>query len=217
MRFGIFWDLRTWDLEFFRVSLTSMKKILLTASLLLTACANTEGVSDKSGSYPKGNANSSIVVEEFGDLQCPACRGAHTQIIKPLLETQGQNIRLVFRHFPLRQIHPFAQEAAEGAECAADQKKFWEYIDDNYAFQEKLSRDDILARAEKIGVEDMDLFTRCIKSRIKRDIIQADYDEGRKRGVSGTPTFFVMGERVPRNTIEEITKMIEEKVESQRL
>lgn len=150
-------------------------------------------------------------------MQCPACKGAHSTIVAPLLKLQGRNIRYEFRHFPLRQIHAYAQEAAEASECAADQGKFWEFVDDNYENQEKLKRTDLIARAEKVGVADMDLFERCIKSRIKRDAVQADYDDGRKRGVSGTPTFFVQGKKVPRNTIDEITKAIQEAMSAQKL
>jgi protein-disulfide isomerase len=198
-----------------------MKKLtlitLVVPLLLLAACVNKDGLSAESSKPPTGNVNSSIVLEEFSDLQCPACRGAHTQIFKPLMAQHGRNIKYVFKHFPLRQIHAFAQEAAEASECAADQGKFWEFEDDTYENQEKISRDDLIERAEKVGVADMDLFRRCVKSRVKRDAVQADYDEGRKRGVAGTPTFFLDGERVPRNTLETISGLIDEKVKSHRL
>ena len=194
-----------------------MKRFAPVLALLLIACVSKDGLSAESSKYPAGNASSSIVVQEFADFQCPACRGAHNKIVLPLLEKHGRNIRFEFRHMPLRQIHPYAQEAAEASECAADQKKFWEFVDDTFENQERLKRDDLIARAEKIGVADMDLFERCVKSRIKRDAVQNDYDKGRKMGVSGTPTYFVNGKKVARNTIEEVTKMIEEKIRSQRL
>ena len=183
----------------------------------LTACVSKEGLSAESSKPPAGNAASSLIVEEFADLQCPSCKAAHTTIVKPLLEKYGQSIRYEFRHFPIRTIHAFAQEAAEAAECAADQGKFWEFVDDNYANQEKLSRKDLLARAETVGVADADLFERCIKSRIKRDTVQAEYEDGIARGVSGTPTFFVAGERAPTNTLEALSALIEAKMEQQKL
>ena len=195
-----------------------MKKVLFTLSILaLAGCISKEGLSAESTKPPTGNANSSILVEEFADLQCPACRGAHTQIVQPLLTKYGQNIRYEFRHFPLSQIHAFAQEAAEASECAADQGKFWEFVNDTYENQELLSRDDIITRAEKIGVNDMDLFRRCVQSRIKRDAVLNEYKDGHGRGVRGTPTFFVSGERVARNTIEGISEIIDAKVSGQKL
>ena len=194
-----------------------MRKLTHAFVLLLIACTSKEGLSAESNKYPIGNASSSIVVEEFADFQCPACRGAHEQISLPLLEKYGKNIRYEFHHMPLRQIHPFAQEAAEASECAADQEKFWEFVNDTFKNQELLKREDLIARGEKIGVTDVDLFERCIKSRIKRDAVQEDYDDGRGRGVSGTPTYFINEEKVARNTLEEITRIIEEKVRSQRL
>ena len=194
--------------------------LILSSSLLLAACTSTEGLSTSSSKPPRGNPNASLMVEEFADLQYPSCRGAQDLVVKPLLEKYGNGIRYEFRHFPIRTIHAFAQEAAEAAECAADQGKFWEFVDDTYASaenQQMLSRKDLIARAEKVGVTDAGLFRRCVKSRIKRDLIQTDYEEGIKRGVNGTPTFFVNGERVPSNTIEAIGALIEAKQKQQKL
>ncbi len=194
-----------------------MKKSLLAAVLILSACISKEGLSPESTKPPTGNVNSSIIVKEYADLQCPACRGAHSQIVQPLLDKYGRNVRYEFHHFPLTQIHAYAQEAAEAAECAADQGKFWEFVNDTYENQELLSRDDLIARAEKLGVTDMDLFRRCVQTRIKRDTVQAEYKEGYDLGVRGTPTFFVSGERVERNTLEGISAMIDAKVSGQKL
>ena len=192
-------------------------KLLLLITLLLISCTSQEGLSPESSKTPGGNPNSSIVIEEFSDLQCPACSGAHERIVEPLLEKHGHNIRFDFYHFPLRTIHAFAQEAAEASECAADQDTFWEFIDDSYKNQDKLSRDDLIARAESIGVSDMELFKRCVRSRIKQDAVQEDFESGIERRVNATPTFFLNGERVPRNTFEAISELIEEKLAEQRL
>ncbi|MEK7136664.1 MAG: thioredoxin domain-containing protein [Patescibacteria group bacterium] len=196
-----------------------MKKpsLFLATFLFLAACVSKEGLSAESSKTPTGNPNSSIVVIEYGDLQCPACKGAETTIVKPLLEKYGNVIRYEFRHFPLRQIHAFAQEAAEAAECAADQGKFWEFVRNTYENQEKLSRKDLLARAETVGVADTGLFARCMKSRIKRDAVQKEYEEGLERGVNSTPTFFVNDTKVERNTIDAISAAIEERVGAQKL
>jgi len=194
-----------------------MKKLLTLSLFFLAACVSREGLTPESNKPPTGNPASSLIVEEFADLQCPACKGAHTTLVKPLLEKYGGVIRYEFRHFPIRSIHAFAQEAAEAAECAADQGKFWEFVDDTYENQEKLSRADLIARAEKVGVADSDLFERCIKSRIKRDTVQEEYEEGIERGVSGTPTFFVTGEKAPTNTLDALSALIEAKMSEQRL
>lgn len=198
-----------------------MKRHILTLSALfagfalLSACGvDTSGISPSSsrGPHPKTNISATVRVEEFGDLQCPACQGAQSKIVKPLIEKYGSQIRFEFKHFPIRSIHAFAQEAAEAAECAADQGKFWEFIEDTYESkenQQKLSRKDLIARAEKVGVVDIELFQRCAKSRIKRDAVQADYKEGLKRGVAGTPTFFVGSEKVQSNTLEALGAAIE--------
>lgn len=186
-------------------------------ALTLTACVSKEGLSAESHKTPTGNPESSLLVEEFADLQCPACKGAQPAIVKPLLEKYGSAIRYEFRHFPLRQVHAFAEEAAEASECAADQGKFWEFVNDTYENQSKISRKDLFARGEKVGIKDRDLFERCIKSRIKRDAVQLDFVEGTKRGVNGTPTFFIAGEKAPSNTIEVIGKMIEERTGKQKL
>jgi len=195
-----------------------MRKTLLAFSfLLLVSCVSKEGLSAESSKPPAGNPQSSLLVEEFADLQCPSCKGAHTTLFKPLIEKYGSAIRYEFRHLPLRQIHAYAQEAAEAAECAADQGKFWEFVDDTYENQSRLGRKDLLARAEKVGVADGKLFERCVKSRIKRDAVQREYQEGVKRGVSGTPTFFIAGEKVGSNTLEALSAMIEEQTGKQKL
>lgn len=184
---------------------------LLASLFLLSACANTEGVSPVSTKMPKGNAAATVQVEEFSDLQCPACRRAHEVVVQPLLEEYGPSIALHFRHFPLQSIHRNARISAEAAECAADQGKFWEFVDDTYLHQEKIAEEDHLERAEKLGF-DTELFQRCLNSHLKWEIVKAEQKDGRKRGINGTPTFFVNGERVT-STLEELQTAIEKALE----
>lgn len=165
---------------------------LLTFSLLLTACTKGDVTSSKP---PKGNVNSSVVVTEYADLQCPACKAAHTRITGPLLDKYGKDIRFEFKHFPLRSIHRFAMDAAEMSECAADQGKFWEFVDIAYEKQEELSFDSLVEWAKELGL-DATAAERCWKSHSKRDAVLADYKGGRELDVGGTPSFFVNGERV---------------------
>lgn len=166
--------------------------------VLLAACTQTipDDISTELSSSPKGNANSPILVQEFADLQCPACRSAHTSVKEPLLAQYGSQIQFEFVHFPLRQIHRYALPAAMAAECAADQGRFWEYIDHVFENQDTLTGNMLDEYAVAVGVPDMDLFNRCVESEAKREGVLANYEQGRKAEVTGTPTFFVNGVKV---------------------
>jgi protein-disulfide isomerase len=180
-----------------------MKHTLLAiaATLTLAACVDTTGLSAETSrtSHPSTNANAVVTLEEYGDLQCPACRAAYSQLIEPLIAKYGNQIRFDFKHFPLTSIHRYAMEAAEASECAADQGKFWEMVDLIYTEQEKLSSAQLDVWGEQLQL-DMALYDRCRASHIKRDLITDEYDAGKAMGVSGTPTFFVNGERVESTT-----------------
>lgn len=189
-------------------------RILLTSALLgavfLSACSvDTTGISESSsrGPNPKTNPNAIVTVEEFADLQCPACRGAQP-LVQQILGKYGQQIRFDFKHFPLRSIHQYTFVAAEAAECAADQGKFWEFEELAYEKQPDLNTKTPTEWAKSLGL-DMDLFDRCTRSHIKKKAIMADYDEGQKRGVQGTPTFFVNGKKVE-STIDALSTAIDE-------
>jgi len=166
---------------------------LTLAVLLLSACGDSE--SDISSRTPKGNPNAAVVITEYADLQCPACSAAHSQITAPLLKKYGNNIALHHMHFPLRSIHRYALEAAEASECAADQGKFWEYVDIAFENQKSLSLDVLNDWAEELGL-DTAVFGKCMKSHAKRDTVLADYKKGREAGVAGTPSFYVNGTKV---------------------
>lgn len=166
------------------------------ALTLLTGCTDTTGLSAKSskGPHPDSTTNSPVVITEFADFQCPACRAAHSRIVQPLIDQLGDKIHYEFKHFPLRAIHPYALTAAQAAECAADQGKFWEYVDHNFANQQQLNNTVHEKWAKEIGL-DVNLFKRCLKSGIKKDAVLADFKEGEVLGVAGTPTFFVNGKK----------------------
>lgn len=167
----------------------------LTLSLALVACVDTTGLSAESSRPAKGNPAALVVVQEFADLQCPACKGAHEQVNGALLEQYGDRIRFEFKHFPLRGIHPYAMESAMASECAADQGKFWEFVDMNYTNQSQLKSTTIREWGNALGL-DADLFDRCIRSGIKEDTVLADFAEGEKLGVNGTPSYYVNGQKV---------------------
>lgn len=181
---------------------------LATLLVSLAACGvDTTGLSPDSSRMAKGSDTALVTVTEYGDFQCPACKGAHTLINKPLVEQYGSRIRFAFKHFPLRAIHPYALEAAEAAECAADQGKFWEFVDLAYEEQENLSSSKLRDWANILGLDEA-LFDRCVRSNIKEDTILADYKEGEASGTEGTPTYFVNGTKVP-SSVDAISAAID--------
>jgi protein-disulfide isomerase len=171
------------------------RTIFIASTLLLVSCSTSGDAKSSRAPHPDTNPDATVVVMEYADLECPACRAAHAQIVVPIIQKYKAEIRYEFKHFPLRSIHRFALDAAESAECAADQGKFWEYIDLAYEKQEDLSYDALLVWAEELEL-DVSSFEKCWKSRRKKNLVLADYNEGRKKEVQGTPTFYVNDTRV---------------------
>lgn len=193
--------------------LNHMKKllapVLVSSALLFTACGvDTTGLSAESSRTMMGSETALVTLTEFGDLQCPACKAAHDILTKPLMTKYDGKIRFEFKHFPLRNIHVYALEAAEAAECAADQGKFWQFFDLTYANQDRLSGVALREWAAELNL-DAALFDRCVKSNIKEKTILADFAEGSKLGVNSTPSYFVNGVRVPNNTLETLSAAID--------
>lgn len=187
-----------------------MRTLLLSvAALTLVACVDTTGLSATihTDVHPDTAQNALVTVTEYADLQCPACRSAHTSVTKPLIAKYGTKIGYDFRHFPLASIHRYAMESAEAAECAADQGKFWEFVDASFENQPEMTSDALRAWGAELGL-DAELFDRCIDSHIKRKAIQASYDEGRAKGVQGTPTYFVNGQQTPA-TVDDLSRAID--------
>lgn len=179
-------------------------------SLFLVACTSidTTGITSDSTKVPKGNPSASIVVTEFADIQCPACKGAHALITLPLLQKYGSKIRFDYKHFPLRSIHPYALKAAQATECAADQGKFWEYLAHSYEHQEELSKSPYEDWAKALSL-DTGLFHRCLESGIKEKAVLADVEQGTSLKVNSTPSFFVNGVRIVTNNLAEFDAAIE--------
>ncbi len=146
----------------------------------------------------KGGSSAAIVVEEFSDFQCPACKSSQP-VVKEVVDTFGDRIKLTYRHFPLVSIHTQAFRAALAAECANDQGKFWEYHDKLFENQPNFSRDELVSYANDLGitVEGESGFAACLDSRAHTEEVRADMREGDQRGLNGTPTFYVNGEPVP--------------------
>ncbi|WP_211247692.1 DsbA family protein [Cryptosporangium arvum] len=134
-----------------------------------------------------GNPEAPITVVEYGDLECPYC-GAAAPVLHELIDESDGRVRLVFRHFPLFQVHPFALTAALAAEAAGD--KFWDLAWVLFKHQAKLADPDLEVWAAKVGVADPASVTGPAAQAFQ-PAIQADYAAGVAAGVRGTPTLFV--------------------------
>jgi protein-disulfide isomerase len=140
-----------------------------------------------------GSPQALATLVEYGDYQCPHCGRAH-YVLQELMSQAADQVRLVFRNFPLAQIHPRAEAAAEAAEAAGAQGKFWEMHDLLYENQEDLEDEAILIHADEIGLD----MARFQLEWVRRDYaprVHKDFISGVRSGVNGTPTFFINGHR----------------------
>ena len=142
------------------------------------------------GNPALGADNAPVTIIEFSDFQCPYCRQVQATLKRLMTEYEGK-VKLVFRDFPLRNIHPQAQKAAEAAQCAAEQQKFWPYHDKLFAVT-SLQMDDLKKYAQELELN-MEQFTSCLDTSKYAGEVDADMQAGQKAGVSATPTFFVNG------------------------
>lgn len=140
----------------------------------------------------QGPLEAPVTLVEYGDYQCPHCRLVYYNI-KELQERLGDRIRYVYRHLPISKIHPYAILAAEAAEAAGAQGKFWEMHDMLYG-REELDLSHIVEYAEELGLE-MDRFLSDLDNHVFIDRVQENFESGIRSGVNGTPTFFLNGER----------------------
>lgn len=151
----------------------------------------------------KGNAESDILLVEYSDFQCPACKAA-APAIQDLVDQYGDQFAFEYRHFPLRSIHPNAQEAAQAAEAAGIQGKFWEMHDMLFEKQDEWAQSFNPERffrtyAQDIGLN-VDRFRYDFKSDAVKDIVNSQFDEATALGIPGTPGFVFNGEIVDVNT-----------------
>ena len=143
--------------------------------------------------HAQGALDAPLTVVQYGDFQCPHCALAY-QDVSEIANELRDSLRFVFRHFPLTQIHPQAQRAAEAAEAAANQARFWEMAALLYENQEQLDNDSLARYARKANL-DSKRFKKELSSGVHATRIRADFLGGVRSGVNGTPTFFINGER----------------------
>jgi len=147
---------------------------------------------DNERDHIRGAKNAPVTLVEYGDLECPYC-GQAEPIVRELLSAFG-DLRYVWRHLPLNDVHPNAQLAAEATEAAALQDAFWEMHDLLLAHQDKLTLPDIMGFADTLGI-DIDRFADDLRNRAGAARIAGDVNSADLSGVSGTPTFFINGRR----------------------
>ena len=147
---------------------------------------------DESRDHVRGPNEAPVTLVEYGDFECPYC-GMAEPIVRELLRDQG-DVRYVWRHLPLSDVHPHAELAAQAAEAAAEQGAFWEMHDLLLAHQDALDPDDLIGHARELGL-DVGRFTVDLERRAGAGRISEDVDGADLSSVSGTPTFFVNGRR----------------------
>jgi protein-disulfide isomerase len=140
-----------------------------------------------------GPADAAVTLVEYGDYQCPYC-GAAYPIVKEIQQRMGETLRFVFRNFPITTSHPHAEQAAEAAEAAAVQGKFWEMHDVLYENQKRLDDPALHTYAEQLGI-DVERFDRELAAHVHAARVREDFMSGVRSGVNGTPSFYVNGVR----------------------
>jgi formate-nitrite transporter family protein len=143
--------------------------------------------------HAQGAADARVALVEYGDFECPACGRAYP-VLKEVQKALGPNLRFVFRHFPLRASHPHAGAAAEAAEAAAAQGRFWEMHDRLYEHQAALADDGLRRHARKIGL-DLERFESEMRLHTHEERVREDIASGAASGIRGTPTLFINGTR----------------------
>lgn len=169
----------------------------MTVSKLAAAAANStvDGAGVLIGGEPSmGVANVKLTIVMFGDFQCPYSRQA-AFMVRSLVYKNSDQVQLVYKDFPLTDVHPDSERASEAAACADDQGKFWSMFDRLYQNQSDLSREVLVEHARALDLE-MGRFISCLDNSGHQAEIQSDYEEGLQLGVYGTPTFFLNGQLV---------------------
>lgn len=166
--------------------------------------------------HTKGATDAAVTLIEYSDFQCPACRTYYT-LFDQLADIYADSVTFVYRHFPLRSIHPNAQAAAEASEAASLQGKFWEmyeqlFINQNSWSSESDPTDIFVQYAGDIGL-DVEQFKTDLASSAVSDKVNADYRSGIAAQVNATPTFFLNGEKLSNpSSLGEFESLIDEAI-----
>lgn len=162
----------------------------------------------------EGSDNAPVTIVEFSDFQCPACKAAYL-VIKQLVHNDSDKIRLIYRHYPLTQIHSNAQLAAQAAEVAAEDGHFWEYHDllfENQATWSQIKQksallEQLASYAEQLGIDKGSFLERINSDHIK-SLVSEDVVAGNKLNIKGTPTLYVNGRPTTASQLTEVVESI---------
>lgn len=143
--------------------------------------------------HSTGPADAPVTLVEYGDFECSYCGMAYP-IVRQLQDAMGSQLRLVFRNFPLAEVHPHAEHAAEASEAAADQDRFWEMHDVLYEHQDRLDDIALVRYAQQLGMDATEV-RGDLEEGTYADRVRRQFMSGVRSGVNGTPTFFINGER----------------------
>ncbi len=179
---------------------------------------NPNGVAEEKATFTitsednvKGNENAKVTLVEWSDFQCPACR-AYAPILEDLVKQYPNDVRIVYKHFPLKSIHFRAQDAAQASEAAARQGKFWEMAQLLFAGQDLWSKDKGSSRFEEYALAlglDLVKFKQDYESEEVKNAVESDYKEGLLLKINSTPTFYLNGKKITNPTsIEEFQNLI---------
>jgi protein-disulfide isomerase len=193
--------------EAFMQSLRSQAKVVvhLKAPAVFRAEVSVDGAPFK------GPTTAPVTIVEFSDFHCPFCKRVLPTLTQ--LESQyGDKVKLVFRDYPIDNLHPAARKAHEAARCAHDQGKFWAYHDALFEKAPKASPEQLKTYAQEVGL-DVAAFEQCVNSEAYQAAVQRDVEEGTRVGVTGTPAFFINGRLVSgAQPLESFVRVIEEEL-----
>ena len=148
---------------------------------------------DDDRDHVQGRPDAAVTLVEYGDYECPYC-GAAYPIVKQIQRQMVDRLRFVFRNFPITTSHPHAEVAAEAAEAAGAQGRFWEMHDRLFENQRHLAASDLRSHAAVFGL-DLERFADELARHVYADRVREDFMSGVRSGVNGTPTFFINGMR----------------------
>lgn len=164
------------------------------------------------GAHRVGRGDALITIAEFSDFQCPFCRAEAATLAEVFDDYDGE-VALVFRHFPILSVHPFAERAALAAECAGDQGKFFPYHTALFENQDSIGTTPWSRLATRVGVPDTSRFNRCLTEQAPLSRVHADVALGQRLEIHGTPTVIINGYELPgtpsRATIDSAIKALQ--------
>jgi protein-disulfide isomerase len=165
------------------------------------------------GSPSRGSKDAPVTIVEFSDFQCTFCSRL-SGTLREVEAKYGDKVKLVYRQFPVSQIHPFAEKAAEASLCAADQNQFWQMHDLMFESQNQLKEEDLKAKAAKLKL-DTESFDKCLDSGKYAEKVKQDQKDGYILGISGTPALFVNGRFLSGALpLPDISKVIDEEIQN---